>query len=152
MKFFLVIALSSLLAAGVEAQGCQAITESEVGDTNTLSTSGLIAELLGIQVQLLSSQPVCTVTAGVRDLYTEVSLVASYTDGASLLQSQFEFGCTNETWTIEIRGSSTSTVTTPPNALLGGFIVLPLRTDCYQCASPDRLGASINGNHCQGKT
>lgn len=149
-EFFLVIALSSLLAASVEAQGCQVITESELGDTASISASGLIAERLGTSVQLISFKSVCSVTAGSRDLYTEVSLVASYTSGDGVLQAQFEFGCTNGNWTIELRGSSENTVTIPPNAVIGGVLILNLRTDCYQCASPDRLGFSVNGNHCQG--
>lgn len=151
MKFFLVIALSSLLAASVEAQsGCLVITESELGDTGAISASGLIAERLGTPIRLISFKSVCSVTAGSRDLYREVSLVATYTTGGDELQAQFEFGCTDDTWRIEIRGSTNDTVTIPPNALIGGVLILNLRTDCHQCASPDRLGFSINGNHCQG--
>lgn len=126
------------------AQSCQRITTGDLGRTNT---SGLIAETVGNAVQLQQFRIVCEVTAGTRDWYTGVSVVAEYIVGSSSTstRAQFEFSCiTGNVWGTV----NPQSLTTPPDT---NIRFATLRRNCYVCVSPNAYGSSLPGtNHCLG--
>lgn len=143
----MLVAISSLLAASTNAQRCGEVTQAVLGSTDDFSTNGLIAERVGFAVQLSRFRIVCEATAGARDLYTEVSVVAEYTvEGSTLTQAQFEFSCiTGNVWdTVDAFG-----FTVPPD--IDNIIFAIRRRDCYKCVSPNSFNTSAPGNnHCLG--
>lgn len=130
------------------AQSCHRITAGDLGDTNVSSSTGLIAERVGGSIRLQRFRVVCEVTAGTRDMYTGVSVVAEYNNASSTsMQAQFEFSCIiGNAWaTVDLQGGFTS----PPDT--GNILFAIQRRDCYACVSPDTIGNSRPGtNHCLG--
>ncbi len=139
----------------IHAQVCNRITYE------VLSGGGLIATRLAMlepenttqpTVELIRYNLVCEATAGVRNTYRYVSLVAEYIlngTGPAIL-SQFEFGCSAEgVWEPEVVGSINNTFTFPPDATLN----TSLRTNCSLCLSPLRPGSThSNDEHCSGSS
>lgn len=143
--------LCVLLAAASDAQICPRITEDDLGNTAAPSMVGLIAERLGVGsqppfVELIRFNIVCEVTAGTRDGFRHVSVVAEYWSNDNLTLSQFEFSCVGASpeWSIQASGSTDNTFTASPSA---NFLT-PLRRDCYLCLSPARSNAADAVNHC----
>ena len=145
---------------------CPMFNETDLGTTDTSSTTGLIGAAfqavsgdpsLPVSVQVHDSNIVCLRSGQTRDMYRGVSVVVNYTctgtpsecTGNTTL-SQFEFECVaNPTlrWAPSVGGSATNIITTPPSASLSTV----LRTDCGVCVSPTRPGfATITNNeqHC----
>ena len=143
---------------------CPMFSVSELGATDMQTQGGLIGAALRaasgdpsqpVSVQVHDSRIVCLGSGRTRDMYRGVSVVVNYTCTGSISEctgnpilSQFDFGCnTGPAWSSTVSGSSSNTLTTPPD----GTLSTPLRTDCGLCVSPARLGfASITNNdqHC----
>ena len=160
--------LISVLSFARAQVDCPPFNVSLLGATDTLTQGGLIGDALAavsgdpslpVSVQVHDSNIVCLRSGRTRDTYSGVSVVVNYTctGGSSSectgnpILSQFDFECntgsTGPTWSSTVSGSTSDTVTTPPN----GTLSTTLRTDCGACISPARLGfASITNNeqHC----
>ena len=154
MQLSVTIAVISLLIASCNSQSCQRIAANDIGSTNSPSTSGLIAERRAIDigtlpiVQLFRYNVVCEATAGTRDGFRYVSLVADYSDNGINRSAQFDFSCdVANVWGIRVSGSTDNTITIPPDASFDTLV----RRDCFLCLSSQRSGTSHeNINHCEG--
>ena len=160
MQPLFVIIIISVLTAGisVNAQRCASITAEDLGNSSFPSPYGLIARRLGYSedsppllyyIQLFNYNVVCEATAGIRDLYRGVSVVANYTSNRTLAVSQFDFSCSGvdiSVWDIEVNGSALNTVITPPDANME----TTLRRDCHGCLSrrPGLSNDIIPESHC----
>ena len=146
---------------------CPLIQRNELGNSQSASMAGLIADTLVAfigqpparpLVQVLGYNIVCQTTGMQRDTFRSVSVVANYTcDGISWpfcnsmpLLSQFEFGCgTGDEWVAAVDGSAEGIFT----EISDGDLSTPLRTDCGVCIGPVRTTFSSitnNTNHCGG--
>lgn len=128
------------------AQGCLRITADDLGNVSNISSTGLIARTVGRAVWLQRFNIVCEATAGYRDRYTSVSVVANYTEEFTSTQAQFEFSCVpGNVWDTADQG-----FTTPPD--VNNILLAIKRRDCSACISPDAYGNSLPGNnHCLRK-
>lgn len=153
MELVLFIAISCVLASDTYAQqGCPTITESDLGSIDAPSMTGLIAERLEDVVQLVEYRVVCEATAGSRDLYNEVSVVAEYMfgDPPSTMSAQFEFSCVANGGGVQWDTTSRLSFTTPPDITDLRFAIT--RRDCYTCVSPNLHNSSAPAsNHCLSK-
>ena len=163
-NMYMVVLIVALTAVPVSCQvDCPRLNVSDLGNTDALSTTGLIESAFKavsgdpsvINVQVHGSRIVCLSSGRTRDMYSGVSVVVNYTCTGAPSEctgnptlSQFEFECaTGPTWTASVGGSASNIITTPPN----GTLSTTLRTDCGVCVSPLRSAfAAITNNeqHC----
>ena len=151
MELFVFAAISCLLVASTDAQGCSRITLGDLGASSAFSRSGLIAERLADMVRVEQFAIACEVTAGSQGLYSQVSVVVEYTTlgSTNITRAQLESTCgAGGTWNpIEQDG-----FTVPSEFGNVPFNRILPRRDCYQCVSPQSLGNSAPGNnHCLRK-
>lgn len=140
-----------ILVSVTSGQDCRELRDVDLGDTNTPSTTGLLASALAAgsgevnpTIQILESNKVCLGQGAVRDTYGTVSLVVSYFKALNVnLTVQVEYQCTEGVWGFDSQPS----VTTAPQASL----TTVLRRDCIFCLKPG-LGATVTPEeHCAGE-
>jgi hypothetical protein len=151
MLFFSIFVLPFLLYLGVRAQECEELQLSDLGDTSTPSSTGLLAGSLitvsGLSmptVQVFQFNTVCLAQGNVRGRYRSVSLVVLYFEmtTSSNATAQVEYQCSAGTW-----GSNGVEI----NPV--GTLTTPLRTNCTLCIAPGTVSSLISSpaDHCAGK-
>lgn len=149
MGSVLVLALALLLTSptvGGQFADCLMLQESELGDSTTLTSSGLLADALAppdeaepssseqpdLKYQLLRYNTVCLGQGTVQNTYRSMSLVVRYLDSLDAQYTiQLHLQCVNGTWSTANFGSSVDAVT-----VADGNLTTPLRRDCLLCVSP----------------
>ena len=174
MESYIFLALAiALSCTSVRGQNeCPAIQESELGNTTTPGTSGLIADAITLgdsgsvpDILVLDSQTVCLAVGPTRDLYRYVSVVVSFNCSGSLapgnalgistcdgeLTVQFDFECVaGPQWqrAVTLGGDN---VFNPAD----GSLTTSLRTDCSFCVDPTiagSFGLTVDmATHCAGR-
>ena len=148
--------IAALVVALASCQQCSMVTESDLGNTTTPSTNGLISDAFTVSgdnvpnplVQLLAYHIVCQVVAPTRGMYRYFSVIANYTANGEFGSSQFDFGCNQQgEWSSVVAGSTDFAITTPPD---GDFETTP-RIDCGLCISPQQFSRSVLDTHCVRK-
>ena len=160
----LVFPVLALIVVPVSCQvDCPPFDKNDLGNTDALSTTGLVGGAFQavsgdpslVNVQVHTSRIVCLRSGRTQDTYRGVSVVVNYTcTGApsectgNPILSQFEFECVaGPTWTASVGGSASNIITTPPD----GTLSTTLRIDCGVCISPTRSGFDTitnNEQHC----
>ncbi len=152
MKTVLFLIFFATALRPMHAQACDRITYEALSGDGLIATklaSFESAEIPQLSVQLIRYNFVCEATAGSRNRYRYVSLVAEYIINGETpaIISQFEFGCSAGVWGPEVELSIANTLTSPSDATLN----TSLRTDCSLCLSPLRPGNThSNDEHCSG--
>ena len=160
----ILILILSFARAQVQVD-CPPFNVSELETTDMEPQGGLIAAAIAagsgdqaraVSVQVNNSTIVCLSSGRTRDTFRTVSVVVNYTctgtapectTGNPVL-SQFDFGCVaGPRWSTSVGGTSTSSITTPPD----GTLSTPLRIECGVCISSARSGfenITNNDQHC----
>lgn len=130
------------------------LLESELGDTTTPVSTGLLAQALAAErgnprltAQLLEFNIVCLAQGTVRDTYRSLSLIVSYRDGGTDSTTQLHLQCDSGSWSIFTGGVSRLAASTPN----GGTLSTALKTDCIACLNPLQGAPVTQAHHCQGK-
>ena len=151
---------------------CRPIEASDLGNTDSLSQDGLIADSYvsggdssdAVSVRLFDFSVVCLSAGPTRGMYRHVSLVAEYAcSGASCesttenITAQFDFGCvmsgtSGTEWNDLVVSVADDDIRTQPAD--AGFSTA-LRRDCFLCLNENgatALGLTTDAeSHCVGK-
>ena len=153
----LVTALSSFVAINTQ-RDCPLLQSSDLGNTTSPSTNGLIAvSLMALEeedgtpsVHLMDHQIVCLALGSGKDLYRMVSVIARFTssgEDALVSTMQFHFECDNGTWSNNVSGDYENAVSN--SSTLEGNLTTALRRDCRLCT--DSILSSPE-EHCVGRS
>ena len=171
---FLGVVYAASLVRVIHCQdACERITTDGLRRSDMLQNTGLVATTLTptgaginvVNVRILSMTIVCEAQHRMQDRYRYTSVVVSFNcftpdvkvpecaDSSVVLTEQFDFGCANGAWSLNILTISTAARTANPNATLS----TGLDTDCIFCVNPSNPEVSYLPSpvdcvtHCVGE-
>ena len=173
LLFLGVVCAASLVRVIHCQDACEKITTNDLGRSNMLQNTGLVAATLtptgegsnGVDVRILNMTIVCEAQHEMQDRYRYTSVVVSFNcvttddrvpecnDSSVVLTEQFDFGCVSGTWSPVILTVSTAARSANPTATLS----TGLDTGCILCVNPSNSEAAFlpspvdNVTHCVGE-
>ena len=174
LLFLGVVCAASLVRVIRCQDACEKITTNDLGRSDMLQNTGLVATILNpggdvsnvVYVRILNMNIVCEAQHKMQDRYRYTSVVVSFNclttedarvpecnDSSVVLTEQFDFGCANGAWSLNILTISTTARTANPTATMSTALV----TGCIFCVNPSNpeapyLPSPVDSvTHCVGE-
>ena len=175
LLFLGVVCAASLVRVIHCQDACERITTDDLGRSDMLQKTGLVATTLTpgltgegsilVDVRILSMTIVCEAQHRMQDRYRYTSVVVSFNclttdarvpecnDSSVVLTEQFDFGCVSGAWSRSILTVTTAARTANPTATLS----TGLDTGCILCINPSNSEAAFLSSpvdsvtHCVGE-
>ena len=174
LLLFLGVVCAASLVRVIHCQdACERITTDDLGRSDMLENSGLVATALTptgeagnvVDVRILDVTIICEAQHEMQDRYRYTSVVVSFNclttdarvsecnDSSAVLTEQYDFGCTGGAWSRNILTVTTAARTANPTATLS----TGLDTGCILCINPSNPEAAFlpspvdSVTHCVGE-